>query len=377
MNQRSQQQFHNTRTHPGTSKSGDDVEILAMKRLIMSAWLLAVIPLAFAQAKVETYQASIAKLRAAHSLSGKMDVFFPGQTAQTWKIRFLKPRLYEVLSPDQEFRFDGKRESQYLPDSKQYQFPEPSPAAEPPFTTGLNAFFEGAKTYEATDEKSVQLDGKTVTAVSLNDKSLTKPITLFINPQTQLPIGYDEPMESGVFQVRYRDLKINEAMQAASFAWTPPKDAKAMEATDYESKLIKPENAAPVLPENDLNGDPLNLAGEFKSNRATLMYIWVGPPPFPDEDALKQLYTQLHDQKFQIIGVDLSSSPDDARKALTASKLPFPVIVEDKNSQFAKAYGIDIIGEYLINSDGKVITSFLGHDPQALGSRLKVLGFRL
>src|SRR2546423_4030104 len=348
-----------------------------MKRLISLSILLAITALLSAQTKVGIYQASLNKLRAAHALSGKMDVFFPGQSAQTWKIRFLKPRMYEVISPDQEFRFDGKRESVYLPGTKQYQFPEPSPAAQAPFSVGINSFFEGPPTYQASDEKSVQLDGKTVTAVSLNEPGLAKPITLYVNPQTQLPIGYDEPMEGGIFQVRYRELKLDDPMQATSFAWSPPKDAKAMETTDYQSKLIKPESPAPVLPENDLNGEPVNLAGEFKSNRATLVYIWVGPPPFPDEDALKALYTQLHDQKFQIVAVDLSSTPEDAKKVLSASKLPFPVIVEDKNSQFAKAYGIDIIGEYLINSDGKVITSFLGHDPQALSSRLKVLGFRL
>ena len=347
-----------------------------MKSLAPLAMLLAAASLATAQNKTAAYEATLTKLRAAHSLSTKMDVIFPGQAAQTWKVRFLKPHMYEVIGPDQEFRFDGKRESVYLPDSKQYQFPESPSAPEAPFSTGINDFFEGMPSYQPGDEKPVQLDGKTVTAISLTEPGLTKPVTLYVNPQTSLPVGYDEPMDNGTFQVRYRDLKLDEPMQPSSFTWTPPKDAKAMQMTDYQSKLIKAEDPAPVLPENDLNGDPLNLAGEFKSHRTTLVYIWVGPPPFPDEDALKQLYTQLHDQKFQIIAVDLSSSPEDAKKALTATKLPFPVIVEDKNSQFAKAYGIDIIGEYLVNQDGKVITSYLGHDPQALASRLKVLGFR-
>ena len=156
--------------------------------------------------------------------------------------------MYEVISPDQEFRFDGKRESVYLPGTKQYQFPEPWPAAQAPFSVGINSFFEGPPTYQASDEKSVQLDGKSVTAVSLNEPGLAKPITLYVNPQTLLPIGYDEPMEGGIFQVRYRELKLDEPMQATSFAWSPPKDAKAMETTDYQSKLIKPESPAPGTP---------------------------------------------------------------------------------------------------------------------------------
>lgn len=361
-------------------KTRRTIELIEMKRVLPFLLFVPCLTAAHAQAQKDPYLGSIDKLKAAQSLTGTMDITFPGTPTQSWKLRFLKPNLYEVLSPDQEFRSDGKKESVYLPQLKQFEYPQGGASIEAPFATGLNAFFNSGGDMKASGEKNVQLGDKTVVAVSLTRAGMEKKVTLYIDPQSLLPVGYDDPMDDSVYQVRYRDIKLNPPIEAASFAWSPPAGAKPIpENPGIAATLLKPQDDAPVLPATDIAGNMLNVAKDFKSSRATLLYFWGGELPLPNGEALKQLYGQLHDQKLQVMAIYYGNTAD-AQKALAAANFPFPIVVEDKTSPgWAKAYGITAPNEfeYIVGPDGKIVSNYIGHDPESLAQKLRTMGFRI
>lgn len=333
--------------------------------------------LAAAQAQVSAIKASDAKLFAAKSLSGTMQVTFPGAQKQDWKFRFLKPNYYEIIAPDQQYRSDGKTEWQYFPDSKKFEALDRKGGqiTDAPFALGLNAFFTGDPGGAVKAEQPATLDGKGAVAVSLLQPGFVAATTLYLGKASGLPLGYDQSMDSSALVVRFSDLKLDAPMTPQSFAWSPPAGASQDTLPDLGSRLLKPGDSAPALGLKDLGGAPLNLADEFKTHRATLLYFWPGQPPIPDAKSLSDLYGELKLQRLEIVAI-ASSALADAAGTLKAQALPFPAVIDAEGS-VAKAFGIQAQTEYLVGNDGKVIAHYLGHDPDALARSLRQIGFHI
>jgi peroxiredoxin/outer membrane lipoprotein-sorting protein len=349
-----------------------------MKTVLLSYMVCAAAALANAQGTSDLLKTSQEKIRSAQAITGTMLVTFPNTKPQEWRFRLLKPAFYEVVGPDQQFRFDGKNELVYVPVTKEYQQTEHAAQeiVDPPFLFGFGAFMGSSTTLTAVKAANSKIDGKAVTAFSVMSNGSNKPSTLYIDPASYLPVGYDQPLDQDVLSIRYRDVKVNEPLKQTDFAWAPPKGAKKMETVDYESRLLKPDAPAPAPSLKDPAGAPVNLADEFKSHKATVVYFWSGAPPVPELQDLKDLKKRLQDQKLEVIVVDFKTDPEETANYFKGNALNFPAIIDDK-STLAKSYGVEVPTEYVIGSDGKVVARFLGYDPEGVAQQLKKLGFRV
>jgi peroxiredoxin/outer membrane lipoprotein-sorting protein len=327
-------------------------------------------------------QLSAAKLAAAKAIEGTMVVTFPKRKPQTWTFRFLKPNLYEIIAPDQQFRSDGTRESIYLPGSaktvreRQYQFTDRTgpQITDAPLALGLNQFFAGAAPLENKGVTKTDIEGKPAVGASLPQVGFKDAAMLYIDPATQLPIGYDQPQESGTLTVRYTNLKLDPPLTAATFAWSPPVDAKPIGAASVEAMLLAAGADAPGASLPDSKGAKISLADEFRSHKSTLLYFWSGPAPIPDAASLRDFYTRLNPQKLQVIVIEFGPAAADSAKNLAAAGFTMPVVI-DADSAVAKAYGVQAQSEFLVGSDGKVIAHFLGFDADGITKSLRKMGF--
>ena len=232
-----------------------------------TALSLAVAGSCLAQAPAEVNKAFNDKLAAAQSLQATMSVTFPGGTPEAWKVELLKPNLYKVISPDQQFRSDGKVESTYLVPTKQYQFSNRTGTeiTDAPFLFGLNNFFPGFAPLPVAGGGATKMDGKPAYAVNIQEPGFANPTILYLDPTTDLPLGYDEPLSStAAIKVRYTQIKLGALLDAASFVWTPPVGAKAAVTRDLESKLLQLGADAPTPAVTDLKGANLDLAANFR-----------------------------------------------------------------------------------------------------------------
>ena len=359
-------------------------------RMIRLTWISALSVLTacvYAQSGSDVAKAMTAKLRSAKSISGQMQITFPGGQPQSWKFKFLKPNLYQVIAPDQEFRSDGKTESTYypgnkdIPGSKMYTMTaiQSGDPLEAPFTLGLNLFFATSPDLSVQGEaKPADLSGKKVVSLQVSQPGFSKPITLYVDPNSNLPLGYDQlDQTNGKIMARFNGLKLDDSQKVEDYGWSPPTDAKPLDTGNPENKLLDLQSAAPTPSASDASGAPVNLADEFKSHKATLVYFWNGVPPLPDEAALTTLFEQLKAQKFQVIAVFFKADKERGKLIAAESKSPFPVVVDDGASSIAKAYKVTSLSGYIIDATGRIVARFVPYAPDTVTRSLRQLGFSL
>ena len=347
-----------------------------MKELgvVLSACLAVI---ATAQTPADRAKTSAEKLLAANSVSFTMVVTFPNSSGQIWKVQFLKPNLYKVIAPDQEYRSDGKEESLYLPASKQYQITDRkgNGTIDAPFALGMNQFFQGAAPMGVTDGGPGTIDAKPDFRLALAQLGSAQTTSIYLDSSSDLPLGYDQLLPSGeMLKVRFSDIKLNPVLDPASFAWTPPVGAKPIQTEDLGSKLLRPGEMAPGPTLNDYLGKPVDMNKEFTTHRATLIYFWVGTAASPDLNSLKQLFAEVGGQRLQIIIVYSKPLTPGAQSSL--SGLPFQAVFDSKG-ELKKAYGVQTASEFIVGPDAKVGANFLGYDPDGIAKALRMRGFRL
>lgn len=307
-----------------------------------------------------------AKLSAAQTLSGSIIVTFPGQKPQTWAFKFMKPNLYKIISPDQEFRSDGQLECVYLPVQKRFRVTERKGAqiTDAPFSLGLDAFFPGSTPFSPSTAERTNLNKKDAIALrSVQPQFLNE--VLYEDPNTSLPIGYDETISPGqILTVRYSDLAFGSPMQASAFAWNPPPGAQLLGA--LQAALAPATTAAPAPTLTDTSGTALNLASQFASHKATLIYF-TNQQDNPAAAVLKIWATRFHEQGLEIVEVMFGG-------AKATGSYSFPVVLDAK-SEFAKLYGVRSDAAFIVGPDGKIVTSFLGFDPDGIEKALRQRGF--
>src|ERR1700683_3331726 len=115
--------------------------------------------IALAQAPADVAKAAYNKLHNAKTLECSMEVTFPGAKPQDWKVQFLKPNLYALIGEDQQYRFDGKTESQYWPLTRRYQIAAKT-QSDAPFASEISMFFTDAQSPAVTGGAAAKLDGK-------------------------------------------------------------------------------------------------------------------------------------------------------------------------------------------------------------------------
>src|SRR5579862_2790774 len=94
----------------------------------------------------------------------------------------------------QEYHFDGRNESQYSSLTHRYQTAIPSQVSSAPFTVGLNMFFAGSSMpYGTAHDATTALNGKKAVRIELSGERQS----LYIDPATSLPLGYDERLSGG------------------------------------------------------------------------------------------------------------------------------------------------------------------------------------
>jgi peroxiredoxin len=221
------------------------------------------------------------------------------------------------------------------------------------------------------------LDGQKAFAVNFQEPGFSGPTVLYIDPGSDLPLGYDEPVAAqSAIKVRYGATKLNLTLDSNTFVWTPPPGAKSMATQDLESKMLKQGADAPTPAVKDLKGADVDLAALYSAYRSTLVYFWNGPPPYTDLASLMQLSAGLAGQRFQVLIVDSKAGADAINLKLQGTSIPFTVVV-DPDGTLAKAYGVTATSEYIIGSDGKIGTHFLGYDPDGISKALRQRGFRI
>ena len=224
-----------------------------------------------------------------------------------------------------------------------------------------------------------------VRVVSREDKQEGRSLTeLTIDPET-LRIG--RMMWGNVTQkggeklvlrltINFSSFKVGESLPDASFTFTPPKNAKLVEALPISGQpaSLLVNHPAPDFKLKTLDGEVLQLSS--LRGRPVLLTFWASwcGPCRRELPELAELHAQFKDKGLVVLGVN-DEGKGTARKYVDKAGLPFTVI----DDAGGKAHGLyhvrSIPTAFLIDREGKVVR-FLngGRDQATLRAALKSVG---
>jgi len=122
------------------------------------------------------------------------------------------------------------------------------------------------------------IGGKRHEVVEVNvEKPTAYTLKMYVGPDKRLArsvITMKQGDQTATYSATLANIRVNQPMTAASFAYEPPKTAKAYEPPNFEAKLVALGKKAPEFSLPTPGGGTLALADAVKGNKATLINFW-------------------------------------------------------------------------------------------------------
>ena len=122
---------------------------------------------------------------------------------------------------------------------------------------------------------------------------------------------------------------------------------------------------APEFALPSLDGRTVSLA-DYRGKKKLVVSFWASwcGPCRMEMPALRTFYEQhrKNSDNFEIVAISLDEDTEDAQAFATKEKLPFPVLLDPRNTT-AQAYGAETIPTlYVVDENGKVVYGEVGYD---------------
>jgi thiol-disulfide isomerase/thioredoxin/outer membrane lipoprotein-sorting protein len=261
-------------------------------------------------------------------------------------------------------------------------------------------FFADTKTTKTSRQDSVTIDGTTydcwvLTSTvklpaqasmggQLSDAVMTSWIDKRVLVEVLEEINYSVkvPPTSGAAPVEYRsrilqvthNLKVDQPVDVALFAYTPPSDAREQAPQTAGNRVDLTGKDAPLFRGVSLDGKTYNLA-ELKGKSVLLDFwaSWCGPC-IRSMPTLEKMHNDYRDQGLVVLGIDVGEKRETVEKFLTTKPIPYPVIMGDE-AGIPSAYGITVFPTFvMIGPDGKVAATQFGLNEAALAGLVTKAG---
>ena len=190
-------------------------------------------------------------------------------------------------------------------------------------------------------------------------------------------------IRNGVVEEQMRhersEIRINDTIPDALFAFAPPKEAKRYTPPSPETLLLKPGTLAPKTECLDRKGKLKTLSG--LKGKPTLVAFWAEWLPVSTR-ALKSLENLVREYKDEVYFVALNvwDEPDALERYLREnSETPWTLWREPVQSKEAspiyEKFGVRGLPTlYLLDKEGKVLKAWIGFDEDRLGEIRTELG---
>ena len=231
-------------------------------------------------------------LKAAPSLTGRVEMFENGALTMQWRFKALKPNLYEFIGW-MEKRGNGSQEIFYYPDRKEYESFPASPSSM------QNVIWElpGCEPFTSRSSKPHRIVGTMASVMFHEVACVAIPLyeevekdakaaasdlheTVYLDSKSGLLVGYeqsfalkDEGGRKHIHTVLYHDLHLDVPLTPTQFGWEPPADAKKA-ISGPSAAALSAGNDSPRFRLKTPDGKRIALADLLAKNRAVMVCFW-------------------------------------------------------------------------------------------------------
>jgi len=295
----------------------------------------------------------------------------------SFRIQAMRPNYFKVEGENQSFYCDGVSSWQYFPLRAQYlPFVKDEKGMSIPLANGFDMYSPASRfkaDYSGVEE--AVFEGKPVIALIIEPQEIANARNrIFIDPETWLPVGFEQKMLDDIDIIFYRNVKTDRLFTPADFAWTPPKgvvDGRTVKVQGTE--LLKVGDPAPDFDLPLANGRRLSLGEALKGKKGLLLNFWFINCGYClyEMPQLAALYEKVKD--LEIVAVNDTDETDAIRKFLEKPKYPFPVAI-DEGARTSDAYKLKNWGRpisYLILPNRTIAYVQVGYDVEKKLAKLE------
>jgi outer membrane lipoprotein-sorting protein len=222
------------------------------------------------------------RLVAAKTLSGSMSTSIRGQgkpVTNTSTFLFQKPNLFSIKGDVNEIIGDGTATYMYMVSNKQYmKLPTASTDIPASMAIGFEPFFGEKSRFQVSKIGMGSFKGQPAAEVTYAIPNSNLSLSMYVSKDTQLPLGYFVKSGEMTNAATYSDVKVDDAIPAESFKWSPPEGATERNENqgpdEYEKNLLKVGSQAPDFTIKTPQNADLNLTRSLKGSKGMLVNFW-------------------------------------------------------------------------------------------------------
>jgi len=301
---------------------------------------------------------------------------------------------------------DGETTWTYRPSTKTYT---KITAAQTPDGVAANlavldvlGFFADSTTTKTAREESISIDGRTYDCwvltsnvkipsqaamggeVSEGVMSSWVDKNLLLEVQEEIAYSIRVPPAAGAEPLEYRSrmrqvtrgLRVNQAVRADLFAFTPPADAREQSPQSAGNRMDLTGKDAPSFRAVSLDGKTYNL--DALKGKPILLDFWASwcGPCLRSMPVIERLHQDYQSRGLVVLAVDVGETREVVEKFLKTKSVPYPVIMGDE-AGIPSAYGVTVYPTFvMIGPDGKVATTQFGFNESTLPGIVGVAGLK-
>lgn len=343
------------------------------------------------------------KLKSAKTLSGTLEI---DGAPFTDKITFelMKPNMGKTVSKDYDRMSDGALSYDYDRELKTYT--KMKPRGMPYVSTlffGFEMFFADEMDFEYKSETSAKFNGEDATAVTMNLKpgrlvilGFTKKggppvgitgagyaIKLYFKAKGESPLGFELNMPEGPIKGVYKDIQLDQPLDAKSFVWTPPqgaKENKLSEVDDLDAKLLPVGSKAPDFTLPSLDGKPVKLSQFVKGKKATLINFWYWGCAgcLIEYPHLEKLYAENKSKGLGVVTLNLLDDAPTIKKYYAEGRFTLPcLLMKGAKVDVPKLYGVIAYpANYIVDENMKILYRATGEHMDDMKAVLAKAGIK-
>lgn len=319
------------------------------------------------------------KLQQASTVSGVFYLASNTDRSQRIEFRLAKDNRFAMIGTTMSDYFDGTTHYRVDANKKTYEVRNPKLFGVPTII-GFEAFVRPTEDYPMSDvpmysaARFVDQEGRKLVEVSFTDGK--DAIQVFVDPETELPKGWDWTRGNNRAVARFRDVVVDAPMTADAFSFQPSGDYKNVSGSVREESLkVKIGDDAPDIV--DISPKSTRKLSTLRSKAQPTIVAFINAKQQASGEAIVQmgaLFGKYKKSGAKMVFVSVGMSQSEVTVMNKIYKITVPVLNSGLTNAIKEAYDISVLpSTFILDRNGKVQYRSAGFDKDEVEEKLKSL----
>jgi peroxiredoxin len=319
------------------------------------------------------------KLRQASTVSGVFYLASNTDRSQKIEFRLAKDNRFAMIGTTMSDYFDGTTHYRVDASKKTYEMRNPKLFGVPTII-GFEAFIRATEDYPLSEgplyaaARFVDQEGKKLVEVSYTDGK--DSIQVFVDPQSELPSGWNWIRGNNRAVARFKDVVLNAPLATDAFSFQPSGDYTNTtgESERVFSKVKVGDDAPDII---DISPKSKKTLSTVRSKARPTVVAFINAKQQASGEAIVQmgtLFAKFKKSGTQIVFVTVGMSQSEVNVMNKIYKISVPVLNSGLTNAVKEAYDINVLpSTFILDKNGKVRYRASGFDIDEVEEKLESL----